>query len=122
MTVSIAFRFLMGLIMAALSGDANAGIGTLVVATMFLIFVVATVPFKEKLQNARSLAVHGCIVGILVVQVALNSSVEGSDMSELGRSIAAGIAEWILIGGIFIFSIICIVLLLKEKWDKNKKK
>ena len=122
LTVSIAFRFLMGLITAALSSEANAGIGTLVVATMFWVFVVAITPFKEKLQNARSLAVHGCIVGILAIQVGLNSSAEGGDMGELGRSMVGGIFEWVLIGGIFIFSIVCVVLLLKEKWDKYNEK
>ena len=122
LTMSIAFRFFMGLIMAALSSESSAGIGTLVVATMFWIFVVAVTPFKEKLQNARSLAVHGCIVGILTIQVALNSSAEGGDMGELGRNIAGGIAEWILIGGIFVFSIVCVVLLLKETWNKYSEK
>lgn len=121
-TLTMAYRFLLGFFMGALSGSPNSNIPSFVFTALVLAFLGVVRPFKERIQNIRAIAAHGCILAVLTVGLYGQEATRKVPMGVKARNLAPPILEWLAIGGIGIFSGVCVGMLIFEKVRRFLKK
>ena len=123
MTITLLYRFLLGLLLALLNEWPQGGIVLVLLSGALLTYIFACEPFMDPLQNTRSKMVHFVHVLILLISYFYRMEAKYDEVSS-SYFLAPAYLQVAVVGAVVMLSVAFLfyeaVRVMREKWGREK--